>query len=153
MGVQNNCVYYIYFIFSGNFNILLIMSATFKLSCSSKINIMFPEFNTPGSLQMMLVDGPLPWSPNKEKSLQVVYLYWAFFFSGVFKAHVLCHFLWSWMILLSCSKFVPKNSFSSTFLVKLLVPLPIGSPSVCVCYGADKDMKILRNVELYYSHT
>lgn len=55
------------------------MSAAFKLSCSSKINVMFQEFNTPGSIQMMLVDGPLPWSPNKEKSLQVVYLYWALF--------------------------------------------------------------------------
>lgn len=54
------------------------MSAAFKLSCFSKSNVMFPEFNTPKSLQMMFVDGPLPWSPNLEKLLKVVYLYWAF---------------------------------------------------------------------------
>lgn len=62
------------FIFSGDFNMLL--SAAFKLSCFFlKISVMFQEFNKPTSLQMMLVDGLLPWSPNQEKkNLRVDYL-------------------------------------------------------------------------------
>lgn len=71
------------------------MNAAFKLSCFSKINVMFKEFSSPSSLQMMLVDGPLLWSPNKEKSLKVFYLYPAFFFSWVLKACVQCKFPWS----------------------------------------------------------
>lgn len=92
---------------------------------------MFQEVNEPDSLQMMLVDGLLPWSPNKEnKILELTISSRHFSWVG---AWILCSFLWSRMILLSCSKFVPANSFSSIFLVKLLAPLPhCISLSVCL---------------------
>lgn len=73
-------------------------------------------------------------------------LQWVFLFSVVLRACIMCSFFWSWVILLSCTKFVPANSFSSIFLFKLHAPSPLYLPLYIFAIEETKTWEFLESL-------